>query len=176
MHVGRLLDLRARAAINRAGRHGRRSETGRRVSDMRWPWDSVTERLADMIKVGEGMTIKLAELAELVSRPPAPAPDPIAFVLIEADTEHGLRTAGAAARVRRHQHTDLRIEPMLPLRDGRITVFCDLEQVAVHGIMIGPDLQTFALGVCPVAFFKSLQVGQRLTVQCQRTEDVKGYF
>lgn len=54
----------------------------------------------------------------------------------------------------------------IPLRDVRITVFCDLERVEIQGIFCGSDMAHAAPGSCPVAFVESVEPGQIIRVPC----------
>lgn len=124
------------------------------------------EKLLDQFAI---VHAKLAELGELVTRPPPAPPDPFVCALAEADGPNGRTTLGAAARAKENG-TVLELVAHVPLKSVRLTVFADLERVSIHGVFVGVDLVTAAMGDCPVVVFQDWPVGVKVRVQCTRRD------
>jgi hypothetical protein len=97
---------------------------------------------------------------------------PFVCVLAEGVGPHGPVTLGASGRARK-SGTVIELSTMTPLVDVRMTVFCDLERVDVHGIFLGSDLVTAALGSCPSVRFPQWHPGVRVLVQCTLSQVVR---
>ena len=74
-------------------------------------------------------------------------------------------TLGASKRIR--GLSDLVLKPHFPLTNVSVTVFADLERVQVSQIVLGVDVLTAAIGVCPSAQFASWPMGIDLRVICE---------
>jgi hypothetical protein len=113
-----------------------------------------------------------SDVRELLRRPPPPMPPPFVCVLAEGDSDRGPMTLGAAGRVTDNRGSpELTLRTQVPLRDVRVTVFCDLERVAVHGVFVGVDMVTASLGECPTVRFPMWNVGVVVRVQCLLRDD-----
>jgi hypothetical protein len=102
---------------------------------------------------------------ELQGRPP-PLPGPFVCAFVEATKPSGQPTTLGASGRASENGTVLEIQPNYPLTDVRLTVFADLDRVSIHGIFLGMDIVTAALGDCPIAHFDDWQLGVKLRVQC----------
>jgi hypothetical protein len=132
-----------------------------------WPWkkklpprDERAELLANLRSLEGTMNRCLDRLEK-------PDPPPFLCVLVEAELEDGSPTTcgGIGTIVEPGRRIEVELQAQRPMRNGRVTVFCDLTRVNVHGIFVGVDLVQATLGSCPVAFFKEWLPGVVLRVQ-----------
>ena len=98
---------------------------------------------------------------------------PFVAVLVHAQGEKGPVTMGMSGHLKTDQSL-LETTTQVPLTQVRVTVFCDLERVAIYGIFAGTELRQAQLGDCPVAAFERLDVGVKLRVQCTRRDVLGG--
>jgi len=137
------------------------------------PWTFVRERLnaiADQVLKTHDLVHSLGTTLAMLERARRKEPDPFVCVLAEADGPHGRTTLGGAARAKENG-TVIELLAQVPMKAIRLTVFADLERVSIHGIFVGVDLATAALGDCPVVFFEEWPVGVKVRVQCTRRKE-----
>lgn len=83
-------------------------------------------------------------------------PAPFVCVLVEATNIRGRHvTLGGGGRAGR----PITVRAQLPLFDGRVTVFTDLERCAVTGIWLGTNPIHAGIGECPVGRFDVWELG-----------------
>lgn len=106
-------------------------------------------------------------IADALARPPLP---PFVCVLVEADqnNEDGStrKTTCGQGGVLRDGELTLQMQAMVPMRNVRVTVFCDLSRVEVRGVFLGVHYVNACVGECPVAFFDGWPVGVLLRIPC----------
>ncbi len=125
------------------------------------------------LAIGAGFSAVMARLDDLAIKfVPKPEPGPFVAVLIEAerpgiDGKAVPTSFGLNGRLTR-ESLDLREQAMVPLRNGRVIVFCDLEKVDVHGVFIGNNFMHCAVGSCPIAYFETCELGHVISVQVRR--------
>jgi hypothetical protein len=135
------------------------------------PWTFIRERLNAIADGVLAIRDRVEDLRNFVTRP-APPPEPrppFVCVLVEAEGlkfdggSRGRITMGNAGYLERGEKT-IELRSDIPLRNGRLIVFCDLERVIVHAIFLGVDLLTSTPGHCAVAAFEEWPVGVILRV------------
>jgi hypothetical protein len=143
---------------------------------MRWPWAHWIDRARDVVRTLEIVNENVVGTRLEVQRALAPRPEPAPWVcvLVQAKSEHGPITRGGTGRAATGKG-GIELDTNITLTDVTVIVFVDLERVNVHGIFLGPNLMTAALGSCPVVRFTKWEIGIKLRVQCLPVEG-KGYF
>ena len=61
----------------------------------------------------------------------------------------------------------LAVQAVVPLRDVRVTVFCDLQRVSIQGIFCGVHYLAACIGECPVAYVDAWLPGVLIRVPCE---------
>jgi hypothetical protein len=107
-----------------------------------------------------------SEVAYALARPPLPPPPAFVCVLIEGKDEHGKPLTAGTSGLLSEGSLCLAVQCMVPMKDVRVTVFCDLQRVSIQGIFCGVHYLAACVGECPVAYVAAWLPGALLRVPC----------